>query len=142
INGYSAQELLGKNRFDWIHPDDLEQARQEWSALLQQPGKVVRSQARGRHRDGSWLWIERVFHNLLADPDVQAIVVNLRDITEYKQAEEALRASEAKYRSVFEAAHDVMVLADAQGNILEVNHRAEQVLGYSRSELLRMNTFQ
>src|SRR5262249_20335872 len=70
INGYSPQELVGLNRFDWIHPDDLQQARQEWSALLEQPGKIVRSQARGRHKDGSWLWIERVFHNLLADPDV------------------------------------------------------------------------
>src|SRR5262249_7142140 len=71
INGYSPQELVGLNRFAWIHPDDLQQARQEWSALCEQPGKIVRSQARGRHKDGSWLWIERVLHNLLDDPEVQ-----------------------------------------------------------------------
>jgi len=44
-----------------------------------------------RHGDGSWHWIEGVANNLLAEPGVQAIVVNFRDITERKQAEEELR---------------------------------------------------
>jgi PAS domain S-box-containing protein len=64
------------------------------------------------------------------------------EIVERKQAETALRDSEGKYRGVFETAHDMMVLLDKDGNILDINNRAEQVLGYSRSELLRMNTFQ
>jgi len=141
INGYSAQEIVGQNRFEWIHPDEMEQVRAEWSGLLEQPDRIVRGQARGRHKDGSWLWIERVLHNLLADSSVGAIVVNIRDITERKRAEQALQDSEAKFRGMFETVHSIILMTDRHGIILDINSYVEQALGYSPSELRGRNVF-
>jgi PAS domain S-box-containing protein len=58
-----------------------------------------------------------------------------------RQAEEALRASEEKYRLLFETARDVIIFVDMYGNIVDINPWAEKLFGYPRSDLIRMNIF-
>ncbi len=65
-----------------------------------------------------------------------------REVAERQRTEAALRERERKYRSLFESSHDVIVLLDATGNILEINRRGEHVTGYSQAALLHMNVFQ
>ena len=65
----------------------------------------------------------------------------VQDITERKRAQEALWASERKFRALFESSHEVIVFLDRSGNILEFNPLAEQLTGYTKSELSRMNVF-
>ena len=55
------------------------------------------------------------------------------------RAEEALRESEQKYRSLIDGANDAIVLADPQGRITEVNRKAVDLLGYTKEELLSLN---
>src|SRR5258708_28687268 len=88
---------------DLIHPDDVEPARDEWAALLRQPGAISRKEYRVRHKNGSWQWVERVLHNLLLDPNVGAVISNYRDITERKRTEEALR----QYTTRLEIRHEI-----------------------------------
>ncbi len=61
------------------------------------------------------------------------------DVTYYKEAEELLRKREYKYRSMFEQASDSIIIADLEGNLIDVNSRVTSLLGYSRKELLQMN---
>ncbi len=64
------------------------------------------------------------------------------EITERREAEQALRDSEAKYRSLIDNASEAMLLTDIDGNFLDANRKAEELLGHSKAELLRMNVRQ
>ena len=85
--GYGDQDWIGRNVFALVHPDDLPEIQGLLSTIAQTPGVRVRSTFRLRHKSGVWLWMEAVATNLLAEPGVNAIVVNYRDISERKQAE-------------------------------------------------------
>jgi PAS domain S-box-containing protein len=65
-------------------------------------------------------------------------VWSFRDVTEGKRAQEALRASESKYRTLVEQASDGIFLVDSEGDLIEVNAKACEMLGYERDGLLRM----
>jgi diguanylate cyclase (GGDEF)-like protein/PAS domain S-box-containing protein len=93
ISGYAINEFVSRNAFELSHPDDLHFLQNDFAQLVQEPGAVKTVQFRSQHKDGSWQWIEGVGANLLAEPSVQALVFNFRDITEHKQAEDALRKS-------------------------------------------------
>ncbi len=86
--GYRPEELLGVSGFDLIHPDDVAIARQAFAECASVPGAVRRLEYRYRHRDGHWVWLEAVGTNLLDDAVVRGVVMNIRDISERKNAEE------------------------------------------------------
>src|SRR5258708_27038008 len=92
VLGYTPQEFMTINGFDVIHPDDIPSIAHTFQQLLATPELVDTKQFRSRHKDGAWRWVEATVTNLLHDPDVQAIVTNLHDISERKQAEEELKA--------------------------------------------------
>ena len=137
ILGYSPGELVGRDGFDFIHPDQLRDAKEQFAAASGHPGSVYRAERLIRHKLGKWLWTENTVTNLLGEPSVRAFVVNLRDITQSKQAEEALRASEARFRTFVDHATDGFFLFDEA--VLDVNRQACESLGYSREEMIGMH---
>jgi PAS domain S-box-containing protein len=88
ILGYTLDEAEGQDPALLTHPEDLAGLLALLSDLIQNPGKVASTEYRFRHKDGSWRWLESTISNLLAEPSVEAIVFNYRDITERKQTEE------------------------------------------------------
>jgi PAS domain S-box-containing protein len=91
ILGYAPEALVGRAAFELVHPEDLDYRKSRFAEVARHPGKIAPAEFRVRHQDGSTRWIGAVARNLLEEPSVQAIVSNYRDITEAKQAEEALR---------------------------------------------------
>lgn len=89
--GYSAEEMVGRDAFELVHPDDLPRLIGLFRDTMAQPGKIEQTEVRVRARDGSWRWQFAVGTNLLDEPAVGGILINSRDITERKQTEEALR---------------------------------------------------
>ena len=96
ILGYTPEELVGRNVFDMMHPEDLASAHTQFNRLRMSPGGGVLGTRRVLHKDGSWRWLDWFGTNLLAEPDVRAIVINYRDITERKQFEKTLRENTAE----------------------------------------------
>src|SRR5262249_26875239 len=85
--GYSAAELLGTSVAPLTHPDEGEQAMRDYIRMVENPGQPVVSDGRLRHKNGEWRFIESSC-KMLPNGD---ILGNFRDITQRKQAEEALR---------------------------------------------------
>ncbi len=104
--GRSWGENVGRNAFELIHPADLPSITDRFSQILQEPAIPLTAEFRYQHQDGSWRWIEAMGQNLLAESSVEAVVVNYRDITERKRAEEALHDSEQRYRTISEMISD------------------------------------
>ncbi len=91
LTGYIAEERNGRSGFELIHPDDLPAVKATLSDVLTHTGSINNAQFRSVKKDGTVWWTEGTAINLLHEPAVQAIVINYRDITERKTAEQALR---------------------------------------------------
>jgi diguanylate cyclase (GGDEF)-like protein/PAS domain S-box-containing protein len=102
VLGYDATEYLVANSFDYVHPADLNYVMEEFEKLLAHPSDSSIAEMRVRHADGAWRWIETLSTNLLRDPNVGGIVVNFRDVTERKNAEE-----KAKYQYYHDSLTDL-----------------------------------
>jgi PAS domain S-box-containing protein len=96
--GYTPEEVARLWKIDHIHPDHIQHRQAAWGEVIRAPEKVVTYEARARHKDGSWRWIETTLSNLLHEPSVQAVVVNFRDITVRKHAEAEKERLEAQLR--------------------------------------------
>lgn len=91
VMGYEPEELLGQNSFEYLHPDDRQQAFEALAEVMQKPDEEVTVEYRTKHADGSWRWIEVRGGNFLEDPYIEGVMVNVRDITKRKKHEQRLK---------------------------------------------------
>ncbi|MGZ3853726.1 MAG: PAS domain S-box protein, partial [Flavisolibacter sp.] len=89
-------------------------------------------------KSGEQRWVERGAIPIELG-EKSSVLITQRDITEHKEAEEAVRKSEKRYRALLENASDAILLADESGNLIEASRMAEVLLGYPREELLQMH---
>jgi len=132
ISGYDCEEFVGTDLFFWIHPDDALFARQRLQETIELPDASITAEVRILCKDGRWKWIESTATNLLHDPAMQAIVLNVRDISERKQAEqESLR-----FEAIVESSIDGILSVDLEGKITSWNPGATRIFGFSEEEML------
>ncbi|HEV2742007.1 MAG TPA: PAS domain S-box protein, partial [Rubrobacter sp.] len=136
--GYDSEQAVGTmNVLDHVHPEDLAHVLEETEEALTKGGVVTNeAEYRFRRRDGSWRWMQSVGTYLLDDPTVDGVVVVSRDVTERREAEEALRRSESELFSVLESITDGFFALDQEMRFAYVNSQAEALLGRSREELV------
>lgn len=132
ILGYRLEEFIGHSVFEFMHPDDKDRMQKLFAALLAQPGGVITSVYRYRHKDGRWRWLEATGTNLLDDPAVRAIIGNYRDITEQKESEQA----RAELAAIVESSEDAIIGEDLQGNVTSWNQGAERLYGFRAEEIV------
>jgi len=134
--GYKPDELAGRNPLEFIHPEDKKKIAQEWAEALQEAGGAAHSEYRIEHKDGSWRIFEAISTSLFDEPSVSGVVINVRDITDYRIMEEELRASEERYRKLIENLNDVIFNVDAAGIVTYISPAIERISQYKVEEVI------
>jgi PAS domain S-box-containing protein len=127
VLGYDPAAYVGKNVFEFIHPEDLGTAMEVLKRLVAGEIAQVSFSLRARHQNGSWRDMETISRNLVDDPIVRGIVVCLRDVTDRKHVENALRESESRLRGVFNSGRQILVLVDREARLLAFNPNAQEI---------------
>jgi len=132
--GYKPEEIIGTSGFDRVHPDDRPQVQAKLKEAVKSD-RAHKVQYRTLCKDGGYKWVEmsgEVVHNDQTGQD--EVVAVVRDINERKRAEEELRESEERYRSLFE--NSVMGISQAlpNGRLMAANTSYAQMCGYANVE--------
>jgi len=136
VFGYDPEELVGEMGFEYIHPDDRDEAMAEFAKIVETPSYEPRMDFRFEHKDGSWIVLEVLARDLRDDPDVDGIVVYTRDVTERKKRERALEESERRYRTLVENyPNGAVILFDEDLQYLIAGGEAFEGLGVSTADL-------
>ncbi len=135
--GYSEQELLAIDASAIAHPEDQARDRAQSDRVLHGEIETYTLEKRYRHKDGRLVWVvlnKSAIRN--ADGSLRCFLLIAQDISEEKRYLNALRESEALFRSAFEASPIGIALLDPEGRWLRVNAVLCASLGYSEAELL------
>ena len=135
ILGYALTEVEGISLQDFIHPEDLPSFLEAYQRVLQSP-EPVSLRLRMQHKDGAWRTLEGIGRNLLADPAIQGIIINARDITARLLAEAALQQAEVRFRTLVEHSPAItyIVSPGLASPVTYISPQIEQVLGFSPAE--------
>ncbi len=132
LHGLTRQKLLGRNVADLVPPELREEVLRDFANLVR--GKLREVEGISRTEDGRNIPVE-VRANRIEYGGQSAILLHVRDITERKLAEEALRSSEMLFHSVWENSVDGMRLTNEHGDIVAVNEAFCKLVGLPRHEL-------
>ncbi len=137
--GYTVNEFISLEKTDYIHPDDIRIWTESKHRIMTHPDETVVFTNRLRHKNGSWRWVESTTRNMLDEPSVRALVLNISDVTERKRAEEDLQQSEKRFRALVEKSSEAVFLNDKDGRRTYVTPSIMRVLGYTVEEFLSMD---
>ncbi len=136
VLGYAPEDLVGRNAFEFVHPDDAAATIERFGAALE--GEVISTEFRFRHKDGSYRWLEAIGSQQSDEAVTGGLVVNSRDITHRRRREEWLRLLE----SVAVNARDAVLITEAEPvdlpgpRIIYVNDAFTKMTGYTAEEVI------
>jgi PAS domain S-box-containing protein len=133
--GYSGEELIGMEFWRLVHPDDrplVQEMRDQRLAGEEAPSEY---EARGISKHGATLWI-RHLNSVIEYHGAPAILANHADLTEHREADETVRASEARYRAIVEDQTELLSRFLADGTLTFVNDTYCRFFGERREDLL------
>jgi PAS domain S-box-containing protein len=132
LTGFSLAELIGlKAPYPYWPEERVKKITSDLETAMRR--KTVRIEELFRNKSGEQFWVEITSAPISKDGKFKYLLANWVDITERKQAEEALQA-------ILKTALDGFYLADLEGKLLEVNDSYCKMIGYTREELLKMST--
>ncbi len=134
--GWEPEDLIGRDGFEFVHPEDRDRAVEDARGLLRQPGDQTQMEFRIKCQHGGYRWVECTSVNLLDHPHVQAIVNSFRDIHDRRQAEAALRASEERLSALLRNADGAILISDVDGVVTWTSPSAERLWGWEEGSMI------
>ncbi len=135
ILGYSQQEMMGLKDVAYVHPLGVEDYERMFRELLEHPEKRVTVQFSYKAKNGEMIWLEATGTNLLHDPAIAGIVLNSRDITERRRAEQESRMR-GQMQALSENSPDLITRLNKEGKVFYINPVIESYTGHSKEEYL------
>ncbi len=142
VLGYGPSELLERNAFDYVHPDDMALVTEALARAIQRPGTPQAAQFRFRARDGSWRLLDAVGQARAEHSGSAHLIVNARDVTERQRQERALRENKERLRTVIAGAPLVLFALDRHGVFTMVEGRGLDALGVRPALLVGRSAFE
>ena len=121
--GYSPDEMIGRNAFEFLPPEEVEPVLARLQQVVNQPGSSVSAEFQFRHKDGSYRYLEATGRTLREDDPRSGVIVNSRDITERVEADRKLRLQKTLLEAQGEASIDGILVVGEHGKILSFNQR-------------------
>lgn len=133
VPGYSPDEAIGMNAIEFVLPEYRDTARRSLDDIFTSHAESATYEVQAQRRDGAICWYLNRVAPVKQDDRVTAAIAIVTDITERKQAEEALQESERNFRFLAEQMPN-MVFANSGGRIVYVNERCPEIMGYTKEE--------
>ncbi len=140
LGGYTQADMMARSFVEFVHPADLDGRIEQFKKVM--AGIIEPSEYRYMTRDGRYVWVQTNARPIIKDGRPAGVQGVLTDITERKKAEDALRESEARFRSITENAFDLIAILDLEGCYIYCNNRYTDILGYTPQELIGRNCFE
>lgn len=138
VLGYTDEEAMKLDLVSLSHPDDIAEGMKAFELSFANPGvSIVGKTGRMLHKDGTWHWYDAILTNMLHDPDIAGIVNNFRDITERKEAEDKLKNSEERLRTIFNNEPECVKVLDISGNLVEINPAGLKMLAIKNQDQIK-----
>ncbi len=134
VLGFPVDVFIGRNPSKFIHPDDVEKLYELGTSKTFKPGTQIAVSFRLHHANGSWIYLEAIATNLLHHPAIQGFVINARDVTERRQAEEVLATEKEWLAVTMRSIGDAVITTDLKGRVALINPTAEELTGYSAEQ--------
>lgn len=135
VLGISPQEFIGRNAFDFIHPEDKDFVFAQISSISSQK-HIHTLPFRFRNAQGQWRWIETTATNLLDVPEIEGIITNSRDVTKELERTREIKDLNDRYRLAAKASHDLLydwdLITDEVTRYIEGK---EAMFGYSLEKM-------
>lgn len=139
VLGFDAPEVLGRNLFEFVHPADMAWAFESFQKEVIENPEVKFITVRLLKKSGDWVWCMVRGHNLLKNPSVNSIVVYFHDDTLRKQANDALKESEKRFRHLIRDMQIGVVLQDKSGKTILCNNEFSRLFRVREEEIINEN---
>ncbi len=136
ILGYTQDEMIGIKDITYVHPSGVDTYEQMFKDLLEKPDEKVKIEFSYFIKNGDRIWLEATGTNLLADPAIQGIVLNTRDITERRAAEREQRLR-GQMQALSENSPDLITRISKEGTVFYINPTIENYTGKNKENYLQ-----
>jgi len=140
IHGYKPEEVTNISVIEMIHPDDRAHVTQAFKNVVKNVSGSV--QYRHKHKNGGWVYLEAVGTNQLDNPFINAVVINVRDITERKRAEDELQKSQRRLNDVIDFFPDATLAIDNEKRIIVWNKAIERMTGLKAENMIGKGNYE
>lgn len=125
--GYEVEDLIGKAAVQFLHSRDVKESKLRFAILMAFPGNRVVADYKIKNINGEYIWAECIFNNMYNIPEIEGVVLQIRDVSERKKFELLLQQSEERFKSFMNNLPAFSWLVNKEDKIVFVNHGFEKV---------------